>query len=531
MCQQRGFAVRYAVSFLDFPENSVKHKLIILSLLVLLVISASALAEVITTETNNGNLVMQDIPEIPASIVSNLNRYQNVRSASFQEWTEGGDGIFVSTRFGDVSQVHRVDHPGGARQQVTFFDEPVGGLQRQPNGSKMVFTMDAGGSEFSQIFLLDPAGSDDAIMLTDGSSRNGSVVWDRTGDWIAYQSTRRNGASNDVWMMDVNNSETAAMVLASPDGTYWAASDFSPNNTKLLILNYVGNADSRIHLLDIETGELRMLAGNPDRPSSNFPFAFDREGTGFFYITDVNGDFQQLAWQSLEAGSKPVIVTENIAWNIEGGNISNDRTRGVFSANVDGMSQIYLLDMDSREFARVDVIPTGIARGMEFSPDDSKLGLTLNTSKTPSDSFVLALGKGALEYGELTRWTYSEVGGLDTDNFIDPELVHYPTFDTGNGGPDSIPAWLYKPAGEGPYPVVIAIHGGPEGQARPSFSSTYQMWLSKLGAAVIRPNVRGSSGYGKHYLSLDNGFKREDSVKDIGASRWVPTYRGSSEGM
>lgn len=249
--------------------------------LALLVFSAPTLAEVTTTETNNGNLVMQDIPEIPVSIVASLNRYQNVRSAGFLDWTEDGNGIFVSTRFGDVSQVHRVGHPGGARQQVTFFDEPVGGLQRQPGGSKMVFTMDAGGSEFSQIFLLDPASNDDAIMLTDGSSRNGSVVWDRSGDWIAYQSTRRNGASNDVWLMNVANSETARMVLESPDGTYWAASDFSPDNRKLLIINYVGNADSRIYLLDIESGDLRLLAGDPDNPSSNFPFAFDQEGTGF----------------------------------------------------------------------------------------------------------------------------------------------------------------------------------------------------------------------------------------------------------
>ncbi len=483
----------------------------------LLMISASALAEVTSTETNNGNLVMQDIPEIPASIVTSLNRYQNVRSAGFLDWTEDGNGIFVSTRFGDVSQVHRVDHPGGARQQITFFDEPVGGLQRQPGGSKMIFTMDAGGSEFSQIFLLDPAGNDDAIMLTDGKSRNGSVVWDRTGEWIAYQSTRRNGASNDVWLMNVANSETARIALASPDGTYWSASDFSPDNDKILIFNYVSNADSRIHLLDIETGELRLLAGDPDKPSSNFPFAFDREGTGFWYITDVNGDFRQMAWQSLEEGSKPVILTSDIPWNVEDGTISDDRTRGVFAVNVDGMSQIYLLDMLTREFAPVSVIPTGLARGMEFSPDGSKLGLTLNTSKTPSDSFVLELGKGALEYGDLERWTYSEVGGLDTEGFIEPELVHYPTFDSASGGPKNIPAWIYKPAGKGPHPVIIAIHGGPEGQSRPSFSSTYQMWLNKLGATVIRPNVRGSAGYGKHYMSLDNGFKREDSVNDIGA--------------
>ncbi len=502
----------------------MKQNLIFISALFLLVFSGSTTAEVVTTETNNGNLVMQDVPEIPAALVASLNRYQNVRSARFLDWTEDGDGIFVSTRFGDVSQVHRVSHPGGARQQITFFDEPVGGLQRQPGGAKMIFTMDAGGSEFSQIFLLDPGSDDDAIMLTDGESRNGSVVWDRNGKLIAYRSTRRNGASNDVWMMDVSNSETAQMVLQSPDGTNWSASDFSKDNRKLLILNYVGNADSRIHLLDIASGEIRLLAGNADNPSSNFPIAFDHEGTGFWFVTDVKGDFRQLAWQSLEAGSEPVIVTADIPWNVEGAELSHDRKRGVFSVNVDGMSQVYLMDMLSREFTPVSVIPNSLVGGLEFSPDDSKLGLTLNTSKTPSDSFVLQLGEGALEYGELQRWTYSEVGGLDTESFIEPELVHYPTFDSASGGPEKIPAWLYKPAGEGPHPVIIVIHGGPEGQSRPSFSSTYQMWLKKLGAAIIRPNVRGSAGYGKHYMSLDNGFKREDSVKDIGALLdWIAT--------
>ena len=500
-------------------------KLISLSICaVLLAIGTTALAEVVLTEANNGNLVMEDIPEIPASIVEDLNRYQNVRSGSFRSWTMDGSEIFISTRFGNVSQIHRVDHPGGARKQITFFKEPIGGLSRQPGGSQMVFTMDAGGSEFSQIFLLDPEGSDDAVMLTDGESRNTSVVWDRDGKQIVFQSTRRNGASNDIWMMDVSDPASARMVLESPDGTYWAAADFSADNSHLLIINYVGNADSRVHLLDIASGDLRLLAGDPENPSSNMPVAFDGDGTGFWFITDNSGEFQQLAWQSFEAGSEPVIVTADIPWNIEGGTLSEDRTRGVFSVNAGGMSQIYLLDLASREFAPVSVIPTGLAGGMEFSPDGTKLALTLNTPQTPSDSFVLELGSGALEYGELVRWTYSEVGGLDTGSFIEPELVEYPTFDSGQDGMTSIPAWVYKPASEGPHPVIISIHGGPESQARPSFSSTYQLWLRQLGAAVIVPNVRGSAGYGKHYLSLDNGFKREDSVKDIGALLdWIAT--------
>ena len=490
----------------------------------LLLVSGALQADVLRSEANNGQLQMEDIPPIPEWIVADLNRYQNVRSAAFRGWDESGEGVYIATRFGDVSQIHHVGQPGGARTQLTFFEEPVGSVNRQPDGSKIVFTMDAGGSEFSQIFLLDPTSTADAQMLTDGESRNGAVIWDRKGEWIAYQSTRRNGASNDVWMMQVDNPETARIVLESPDGTWWGGTDFSADNRQLLVVNYVGNADSRIYLLDLESGERRLLAGDPENPSSNLPVGFDRQGGGFYYITDVNGDFKQLAWKSLEADAEPVFITAEITWHVEGVAVSDDRDRMAFSVNEDGFSRIYLMDPASNEIRPVERIPTGLAGSLEFSPDGSQLGMTLNTPQTPSDTFVLELGDSPLEYGDLTRWTFSEVGRLDTDTFIVPELVHYPTFDSAAGGPESIPAWVYRPAGEGPHPVVISIHGGPEGQARPSFSSTYQMWLQKLGVAVVVPNVRGSDGYGKHYMSLDNGFKREDSVKDIGALLdWIAT--------
>ena len=487
-------------------------------------LTLTAQAEVSHTTLNNGNLVMQDIPPIPESVVADLSRYQNVRSAGFLDWTREGSGVYVSTRFGNVSQVHRVDFPGGARRQLTFFDEPVGGLSRQPGGDRLIFTMDAGGSEFAQLFLLDPTGNEDAIMLTDGESRNGAVNWDRKGERITYLSTRRNGASNDVWLMRVDNPETAEIVFESPDGTYWYGADFSADGGQLLVGNYVGNADSRIYLLDLETREMRLLAGDPEDPSSNSPWGFDRDGEGFWFVTDVGGDFRQLAWQSLEPGSKPEIVTSDIAWHVEGGAVNDERTRAAFTVNEDGFSRLYLMDPGTRTFKPVTGLPTGLVGGLEFSPDGKRLGLTLNTPTTPSDAFVLELGADALAHGEMVRWTYSEVGGLDTDTFVEPELVRFPTFDSDSGGPETIPAWVLKPEGEGPHPVVIRIHGGPESQARPSFSSTYQMWVQKLGAAVIQPNVRGSNGYGKHYMSLDNGFLREDSVKDIGALLdWIAT--------
>ena len=486
-------------------------------------LSLPAAADVEKRTANNGNLVMEDVPEIPADIVDSLNRYLNVRSAGFETWSADGESVFIETRFGDVANLHRVDMPGGARHQVTFYDEPVGEVARQPGGSKLIFTRDAGGSEFSQVFLLDPDAGD-AQMLTDGESRNGAVIWDRQGRRLAYQSTARNGASNDLWIMDPETPGEKNIALESPDGSWWGPAEFSKSGSKVLVSNYVSITDSRVNLLDLDTGDVTLLAGGPESPSVNVPLAFDDENNGFWLITDRAGEFNVLAWQSLQPGAEPEYVTAGIPWNVEGGTISDDRRRAAFTVNEGGRSVLYLLDPKSREYRAVDSIPVGLIGGLEFSPDSARLAMTINTAKSPSDTFVLDLGRGALQHGKLERWTFSEVGGLDTTTFREPELIEFPTFDEVDGAQRQIPAWLYKPAGKGPFPVVISIHGGPESQARPFFSSTYQRWLEKLGVAVLVPNVRGSAGYGKTYVKLDNGFNREDSVRDIGALLdWVDT--------
>jgi len=486
--------------------------------------SASVVAaDVETTVANNGQLVMEDMPEIPADIVAELNRFQNVRAGNFRAWTKDGNGLFILTRFGDTDQLHRVDMPGGARHQITFYDEPLGAVTSRPQDSDLIITRDSGGSEFSQIFMLDPATGEER-MLSDGESRNGTVVWDRDGRRIAYQSTRRNGASNDVWLMDPEDADSARVVLESPDGTWWGPTEFSKSGTQMLVTNYVSISDSRVHLVDLDSGEHSLLAGGGGRASSNYPLAFDDEADGFWLVTSQGDEFERLAWQSLDADATPEIITADIPWNISNASLSNDRSRLAFTVNENGRSVLYLLDTATRDYRKVQGIPVGVSFGLTFSPNDDRLALTLNTAASPSDTYVLELGPRPLDYGNLERWTFSEVGGLDTTSFPIPELVTFDTFDEVDGQPRQIPAWVYKPAGEGPFPVVVSIHGGPEGQARPLFSSTYQMWLKSLGVAVVIPNVRGSNGYGKTYLGLDNGFRREDSVKDIGALLdWIDT--------
>lgn len=479
--------------------------------------SSASFADVVTRTANNGNLIMEDVPEIPQQIVEELNRYQNVRSAPFRGFTASAESIFVSTRFGDVSQIHRVDMAGGARHQLTFFEEPVGGINRRPNSDNLAFTMDAGGSEYAQIFILDTQ-SGESTMLTDGESRNGAMVWNEDGTLLAFQSTRRNGSSNDIWMMSPESPEEASIALESTDGSWWGPVSFSEDNKHLIAQQYISASDSRIYLVDLASKEKTLLAGGGDTPSVNFGLSFSGDDKGLFFITNQYSEFNQLAYKAFDS-DEVTIVTEDINWNVDEFAISNAGDRAVFALNEDGLNVLYLLDTKTFAYEKVQGLPVGLVGSLEFSDDDSKLGLTLNTAQSPSDSFVLALDDNPLKHGDMTRWTFSEVGGLDTSTFSEPELIRFESFDE-----RSIPAFVYKPNKEGKLPVIISIHGGPESQFRPAFRSTFQLWMDKLGAAVIAPNVRGSSGYGKEYINLDNGFNREDSVKDIGALLdWIKT--------
>ncbi|MGK7297099.1 MAG: S9 family peptidase [Candidatus Wenzhouxiangella sp. M2_3B_020] len=478
-----------------------------------LIAVAAAAQDVERRTANSGNVVLEDVPEIPDEIGEALRRYQNVRSASMAGWTPDGDGIYIETRFAEVSQLHRVTIPGGMRRQLTWFDEPVGQVARRPGHETIAFTMDEGGSEFDQIFLFDPADGSHR-MISDGESRNGRLQWSDDGRYLAFQSTRRNGRSNDVWMFDFASGGAldAKLVLEAPGGSWWGGIDFSPDNDKLLVLQYISANDSRVHVLDLASGELDLVAGGGESRSRNFPFAFAADGAGIFFSTDAGGEFARLAYRSLEEGAETEIITGGIPWSVSGMVLNHARDAGAFVTNENGVSRLYRFDPETRAHSPIESVPQGLVGGLSFSPDDRRLGLVLNNARSPSDVHVLDWASG-----ERTRWTFSEIGGLDPAGFVMPEMFTYPTFDKIGERQRRIPAFIYRPEGDGPHPVIVSIHGGPEGQARPGFSGTYQLWIDRLGAAVIRPNVRGSAGYGKSYLKLDNGFRREDSVRDIGA--------------
>lgn len=481
--------------------------------LLFLLISASLFAQVERKE--KGNLVIEGIPDIPQRIIEKMNQYQNTRSAGLSGWLPNGEGILISTRFGETAQIHHVQTPGGARRQITFFPEPINGASINPDKSKkeFLFLKDVGGNEFAQIYLFDLK-SGSYKLLSDGKSLNGGVNWSNKGDKFAYYSTQRNGKDYDLY---INDFTSAPKMILQVDGS-WSVADWSPDDKSLLIEKSVSASESYFYHLDIASGKLEQI--NPTTEKYAYGgAAFSKDGKGIFITSDQNSEFQVLKYYDLRS-KQFTNLTKEIPWDVVGFTLSNKGDKLAFTTNEGGIYKLYLLNTKSKKYSELKNLPQGIIGGFAFSPDDKELTFASNTSTTPGDIFSVNLKTNL-----LTRWTFSEVGGLNTDNFTSPELIHYPTFDSLNGKARMIPAYLFKPKNKkGPVPVVITIHGGPEGQYLPSFSSFTQFLVNELGVAVLAPNVRGSTGYGKTYLSLDNWENREKSVEDIGKLLdWIAT--------
>jgi dipeptidyl aminopeptidase/acylaminoacyl peptidase len=485
-------------------------------LLALVLASPLSLAAPAQRTANDGQLVLEGVPDIPPELVQRLKRYQSVRSATLLDWTADGTGLFVRTRFGAISQIHQVDQAGGMRKQLTWFREPAGQVSRRERSSELAVTMDAGGGENDQIYLFNPRTAD-LRLLTDGQSRNRLFCFSRDGRKMAFQSTRRNGRNNDLWIMDPDRPENAELLMEAEEGSWLGPVNFSEDRDYLLVQQFVSADDSRIYLLNLKSRERLLVAGGGEYPSGNRAIAFDRKGDGFFFITNQRGRAAELAWRPLDPSGATQFITADIPWDVSDFVISVNGARGAFVTNEEGASRLYLLSTRSGKYARVLNIPPGVVSGMRFSPDSRRLALSLSTAQTPNDVFVLQLGRSPLRFRHIARWTFSEVGGLDADSFVSPELAHYPTFDRRGEEQRTVPAFVFRPPGPGPHPVIIHVHGGPENQFRPAFNSTFQMWIAELGAAVIAPNIRGSTGFDTEYLALDDGLRREDAIRDIGA--------------
>ena len=485
------------------------------NLIILLVLLSFNTGAAEVERVTRGNLAIEGIPEIPDDLVQRMRRYQFARSASFAGWTPDGR-ITISTRFGNTNQLHVVDEPMGARRQLTFFDEPIYGGDWSQTGARkgVAFIRDAGGDENYQLEYLDPAVAD-PVRLTDGRGRADTGVWSPDGTKYAFQWTVRTGVATDVYIDDPLDRRAPELVFEAPV-VGWNAVDWSPDGKSLLLIHFVSANESYLWVYDLATREKREI--EPAKVKAARGGNFSRDGKGVYFTSDLGSEFRTLRYADLATG-KVTPLTEHIKWDVDDLALSRDGRHLAYVVNEDGASRLGVMDLVQRADLIPPKLPFGVIGSFDFDPAGKRLAFGLQTPAQPSDVWVWTLADGGLE-----RWTQSEIGPVDAKQFLAPTLVHYPTFDKVDGKPRQIPAWVYKPAGTGPHPVLISIHGGPEGQTQPAFSISTQQWAVELGYAVIHPNVRGSSGYGKTYLALDNGMKREDSVKDVGALLdWIGT--------
>ncbi|HUQ11589.1 MAG TPA: prolyl oligopeptidase family serine peptidase [Steroidobacteraceae bacterium] len=465
-----------------------------------------------------GNLVLDNIPSVDTPLTARLEDYLNARGASFVDWMPDGS-LLISTRFGDAEQLHRVAGPLADREQLTFFREPVT-VARAPQSATaagFVFLRDQGGNENAQMFWYETA-SRAVRMITDGKGLYGGAAWAHDGKRVAFHGTGRDGVSYDLYIAEPANKFAAPRLVFNGFQKSWSVQDWSPDDSKLLIVNRVSANEGHLYVMDVASAQLTPVSEGKDVASVS-QAEFTADGRGVYLITNRDSEFEQLRRVDLATGEAETL-TAHIPWDIDAFDRSEDGRYLAWVANVDGMDRLTVINLANRA-EMIPPLPDGQVGRIGFDHTNKKLALTLESAQSPRDVFVLEL-----ERNTLTRFTKSEVGAIDPLQFVAADLVRFPTFDRERGKPRQIPAFVYRPNTPGPHPVLIDIHGGPEGQAVPVFTPFLQFLVREMGFVVIQPNVRGSSGYGKTFLNLDNGEDREDSVKDIGALLvWIGAQR------
>jgi dipeptidyl aminopeptidase/acylaminoacyl peptidase len=457
----------------------------------------------------NENLIVEGVPPIPRSLADQADRYTNFRAAFFASWHPTKREMLISTRFADTFQIHQVKMPAGARTQLTFYADDVRSAKYPPKGAdSFVFSKDIGGGEFYQLYRYDEA-TGAVTLLTDGKSRNIGEVWSNDGTKIAYSSTRRDGKDVDIWLGEPAHPDDPKInrMLAQVTGGGWGALDWSPDDKQILILEEISANETYLWLMDASTGDETLLT--PKGGAEKIAYAnakFSKDGKGIYLTTDKDSEFQRLAYLDLPS-KKYTFLTEHIHWDVEDFDISPDGKTIAFTTNEDGFGILHLLDTKTGKEKPTPKLPAGLIFGVKWHHNGRDLAFGVTGSRSPSDVYSVDVATGKVD-----RWTTSETGGLNPESFSQAELVHWKTFDG-----KSISGFLYRPAARftGKRPVIIDVHGGPEGQFRPAFLGRNNFYMNELGIAMIFPNVRGSTGYGKTFLTLDNGFLREDSYKDI----------------
>jgi dipeptidyl aminopeptidase/acylaminoacyl peptidase len=461
------------------------------------------------------SLVVEGVPTILASLAETAGRYGAYRSATIADWHPTERKILISTRFAETPQLHLVSAPGGERHQLTFFLDAVRSGHFHPNGGDyIVFPKDIGGGEWYQLYRYDVA-TGNITLLTDGKSRNSLGPWSSKGDQIAYTSTRRTGKDADLWV--INPAEPKSdRLLTKLEGGGWEPLDWSPDDKKLLLMEELSVNESYLWLVDRATGEKTALTPRDVKEKvSYFQAKFSKDGKGLYVTTDKNAEFHRLAYMDL-ATKQHDYLTSEIPWDVVNFDLSHDGKRIAFVTNENGLRVLRAFRTDRKLILREPRgLPTGVIQDLLWRGNGPELAFSVTNAQEPGDVYSLNVDTGNLE-----RWTDSETA-VPTKDFPQAELVKWKSFDG-----KEITGFLYRPPAKftGKRPVLVVIHGGPEGQSQPIFLGRQNYLLNELGIALIYPNVRGSTGYGKTFTLLDNGFLREGTYKDINALfDWIGT--------
>ena len=472
--------------------------------LALLLCGTAAFAQQPASVPTPAALVSDDIPAVPLALRDATQPYMEFRTASFQGWNPATRAMLIATRFGDLAQLHEVRSPGAARTQLTFESEPVPTGNYSPGkGDVLLAVKDVGGNENFQFYRIDKGRF---ILLTDGRSRHTGVTWAKDGSLIGYASNARNGRDSDLYLMDPRDPKTARLV-ATREGGGWAFADIAPDNSHAVIRRYVSIQQVELHRLDLKSGAITPLS----RDKSQVAYGTVRHAPdGRLLVTsDALGDFQELGTLDPATG-KFARLGAPARWDVDTFEISPDGRTIATDSNEAGVSVLRLIDAATGAVKLQPKLPAGAIAGLEFAPWGA-LGFTLSSARSPADAFSLDPVSGA-----ISRWTESETGGLDVALNAEPELVSVKSFDG-----LAVSGFLYRPDAQkfpGRRPLIVQIHGGPESQSRPGFLGRANYLINERGVAIFYPNVRGSSGFGKRFVSLDNGPDlRENSVKDISA--------------
>jgi dipeptidyl aminopeptidase/acylaminoacyl peptidase len=456
-------------------------------------------------------LTLDGIPDAPPTAATDrLEDYLEAREATALGWSPQGQ-LLVRTRFGDVAQLHLIERADGARRQLTFGSEPVAGAAFSPDPVRnaFFFLKDQHGDGHDQLYY-QRLGEPSTRLLTDGKSVNGAPVWSNSGQKIAFFSTARDGVSRDVEIVDLDSGALPQLALRG-EGADWRPLDWAPDDHLLLVLKSVSSAESHLYLVDLVTGQKRELDVLPGKASIK-DARFARDGQGVYYISDADGEFKQLRWINIFTGQKTTLSGQ-IPWDVDALTISRDGRYLAYISNEGGVDKLNLLDLVAHQDLLPPRLPSaGLLGDLDFDADGKRLAFSFAATNQPRDAYVLDM-----DTNRLTAWTRSEAGPVDPAKFVSPRLVKFPTFDRQGLRPRELLAYVYEPAAAGPHPVLIWLESGPDRQFRPGFDPWIQYVVGELGFAVVAPNLRGTPGYGKSYLALDQGLLREDAIKDLGA--------------